>query len=51
MAPTIEHALFNHVAGAVESLLARLKHETNTTAQVVLLGAEELGGADQHRHM
>ena len=27
-----KHALFNHVAGAVEALFTRLKHETNTTA-------------------
>ena len=44
----VEHALFDHEAGAVEALLARLEHEHDVTGEPVAALGEHPGRPDQH---
>ena len=45
----IEQAVLEHEAGAVMALLARLEHEHAPCRRAVAAGAEQPGGAGQHR--
>ena len=47
----IEHALFNHVLGAVVTLFPRLEHEPDLAGQFRLVLRQQPGGAEQHGHM
>ena len=44
----IQHAFADHVAGAVETLLARLEHQHHIAGQLVPAFRKERGGAGEH---
>ena len=45
----VEQTLVEHEPGTVVALLARLEHEQHAPGDVGALGAQQLGGTDQHR--
>ena len=51
LAGDVEEALGDHRFGTARALLARLEHEDHVAGEVVAGRAEQLGRADEHRHV
>ena len=46
-----QHACADHIVGPLKQLLGRLEHQLDRTRQLVLMGFQQLGGAQQHRRV
>ena len=47
----VQHALLDHPSGPVEALLAGLEHEHDVAGEGGAPGVQQVGGADQRRHV